>query len=101
MMTKIELFNAKNSGKKLEKGMQIEVKSVGTFEDTDKDGNPVTASALVATDGSVYTAISATIADCLELLDDIITDEGPVTVQVEENTSSAGRTFKQLTIIGK
>lgn len=99
MMTKKELFNAKNSGKKLEKGMQIEVKSVGTFEDTDKDGNPVKASALVATDGNVYTAISATIADSLDLLDDIISEEGAVTVEVQENTSSAGRTFKQLSII--
>ncbi|MBP3338346.1 MAG: hypothetical protein J6L69_02960 [Lachnospiraceae bacterium] len=99
MMTKKELFNAKNSGKKLEKGMQIEVKSVGTFEDTDKDGNPVKASALVASDGNVYTAISATIADSLDLLDDIISEEGAVTVEVQENTSSAGRTFKQLSII--
>ena len=99
MMTKIELFNAKNSGKKLEKGMQIEVKSVGTFEDTDKDGNPVTASALVATDGSVYTAISATIAESLNLLDEILSEEGTVTVEVQENISSAGRTFKQLSII--
>lgn len=99
MMTKIELFNAKNSGKKLEKGMQIEVKSVGTFEDTDKDGNTVTASALVATDGNVYTAISATIADSLKLLDEILSEEGTVTVEVQENTSSAGRTFKQLSII--
>ena len=99
MMTQKELFNSKNSGKKLEKGMQIEVKSVGTFEDTDKDGNPVKASALVATDGNVYTAISATIADSLDLLDDIISEEGAVTVEVQENTSSAGRTFKQLSII--
>jgi len=99
MMTKIELFNAKNSGKKLEKGMQIEVKSVGTFEDTDKDGNAVTASALVATDGNVYTAISATIAESLNLLDEILSEEGTVTVEVQESTSSAGRTFKQLSII--
>lgn len=99
MMTKRELFNAKNSGKKLEAGMEIEVKAVGTFEDNDKDGNNVTASALVSTDGNVYTAISATIASSLELLDEIISDEGAVTVQVIEGTSSAGRTFKQLQII--
>lgn len=99
MMTKRELFNAKNSGKKLEAGMEIEVKAVGTFEDTDKDGNNVTASALVSTDGNVYTAISATIASSLELLDEIISDDGAVTVQVIEGTSSAGRTFKQLQII--
>lgn len=99
MMTKRELFNAKNSGKKLEAGMEIEVKAVGTFEDTDKDGNNVTASALVSTDGNVYTAISATVASSLDLLDDIISDEGAVTVKVIEGTSSAGRTFKQLQII--
>lgn len=100
MMTKIELFNAKNSGQKLEKGMQIEVKSVGTFEDKDKDGNVVTASALVATDGTVYTAISATIADSLSLLDEIISEEGAVTVEVLVSKSSQGREFKQLQIIG-
>lgn len=98
-MTKRELFNAKNSGKKLEAGMEIEVKAVGTFEDTDKDGNAVTASALVSTDGNVYTAISATIASSLELLDEIITEEGAVKVKVIEGTSASGRQFKQLQIL--
>lgn len=99
MMTKRELFNAKNCGNKMEAGLEIEVKSVGTFQDTDKDGNEVTASALVSTDGKVYTAISATIADSLELLDEIISEEGAVTVKVIEGTSQSGRTFKQLEII--
>lgn len=99
MMTKRELFNAKNCGNKMEAGMEIEVKSVGSFEDKDKDGNVVTASALVATDGKVYTAISATIADSLALLDEIISEEGAVTVKVIESTSQSGRTFKQLEII--
>lgn len=99
MMTKRELFNAKNCGNKMEAGMEIEVKAVGTFQDTDKDGNDVTASALVSTDGKVYTAISATIADSLELLDEIISEEGAVTVKVMEGTSQAGRIFKQLEIL--
>lgn len=99
MMTKRELFNAKNCGNKMEAGMEIEVKAVGTFEDHDKDGNDVTASALVSTDGSVYTAISATIADSLALLDEIISEEGAVKVKVIEGTSGAGRKFKQLQII--
>lgn len=99
MMTKIELFNAKNNGKKLEAGMKIEVKAVGTFPEHDKDGNDVTASALVSTDGNVYTAISSTIADSLELLDEIIAEEGAVTVEVIVGTSNAGREFKQLQII--
>lgn len=99
MMTKRELFNAKNSGQKLEAGMVVEVKAIGTFEDTDKDGNDVTASALVSTDGNVYTAISATIASSLELLDEIIQDEGAVKVKVTEGTSASGRVFKQLQIL--
>lgn len=99
MMTKKELFNAKNSGKKLEAGMKVEVKAVGTFADHDKDGNDVTASALVATDGNVYTAISSTIADSLDLLDEIIQEEGAVTVEVVVSTSNSGREFKQLQIV--
>lgn len=99
MMTKVELFNAKSCGQKMEKDMIIEVKSVGTYEDTDKDGNPVKATALVATDGTVYTAISATINESLDMLDDILQDNGTVTVKVIENVSNSGREFKQLMII--
>lgn len=99
MMTKIELFNAKNSSNALENGMQIEVKSVGTFPEHDKDGNDVTATALVATDGTVYTAISKTIADSIELLDEILQENGTVTVMVIAKNSNNGREFKQLQII--
>lgn len=99
MMTKRELFNAKNSGKKIEKDMTIDVVSVGTFDDTDKDGNPVKATALVAKDGNVYTCISSTVAGSVELLSEILQEEGTVTVKVVEGVSNSGRTFKQLQII--
>lgn len=99
MMTKIELFNAKNSSNALENGMQIEIKSVGTFPEHDKDGNEVTATALVSTDGTVYTAISKTIADSIELLDEILQENGTVTVEVIAKKSNNGREFKQLQII--
>lgn len=99
MMTKKELFNAKNSGKKLEADMTIRVVSVGQFEDTDKDGNPVTATALVAEDGNVYTCISSTVASSIELLSEIIDEEGTVDVKVVEGTSNNGRKFKQLQIL--
>ena len=98
-MTKIELYNAKNSSNALENGMQIEVKSVGTFPEHDKDGNEVTATALVATDGTVYTAISKTIADSIELLDEILQENGTVTIEVIAKKSNNGREFKQLQII--
>ena len=99
MMTKVELFNAKSCGQKLEKGMKITVKSVGSFDDTDKDGNAVKASALVADDGTVYTAISATIYNSLEMLDDILAEQGTVTVEVISSESNSGREFKQLKIV--
>lgn len=99
MMTKIELFNAKNSSNMLENGMEIEIKSVGTFPEHDKDGNDVTASAFVATDGTVYTAISKTIADSVELLDEILEENGTVTIRVISKQSNSGREFKQLQII--
>lgn len=98
-MTKRELFNAKNSGKKIEKGMKIDVTAVGTFDDVDKDGNSVKAFALVSTDGNVYTGISATISSSLDMLEEIIKEEGTVTVEVIESVSNGGRTFKQLQIL--
>lgn len=98
-MTKRELFNAKNSGKKIEANMTIKVVSVGQFEDTDRDGKPVTATALVADNGDVYTCISATVASSAELLGEIIAEEGAVDVKVIEGTSSNGRKFFQLQII--
>lgn len=98
-MTKRELFNAKNSGRKIEEGMTIEVVSVGTFTDSDKDGNEVTATALVSKTGEVYTCISATVASSVDLLGEILDDEGCVTVKVIEGTSNNGRKFKQLQIL--
>lgn len=99
MMTKRELFNAKNAGQKIEKGMTLTVVSTGQFADKDKDGNDVTVTALACKDGSIYTTISATIADSMDLLDDILSEEGEVTVKVNESKSNSGRSFYQLQII--
>lgn len=98
-MTKRELFNAKNAGKKIEAGLHINVVSVGSFQDTDKDGHEVTVTALQDKDGNIYTTISATINSSIDLLDDIIFDEGSVEVVVNESTSKTGRSFYQLQII--
>lgn len=98
-MTKRELFNAKNAGKKIEAGLHINVVSVGTFQDTDKDGHEVTVTALQDKDGNIYTTISATINSSIDLLEDIIADEGSVEVVVNESTSNNGRSFYQLQII--
>nr|DAG33413.1 MAG TPA: ssDNA binding protein [Bacteriophage sp.] len=99
MLSKKELFNAKASGEKIEKGLQIDVVNVGSYGDTDKDGNPVTVSVIVDADGSVFTSISKTINDSLDMLEDIISDDGHALVEVKENTSNSGRKFYQLMIL--
>lgn len=97
-MTKKALFNAKNNGVKIEDGLHIQCVCVGTFEDTDKDGNDVTVTALQDVDGTVYTSISATVAGSVDLLDEILDEEGQVEVVVHSNVSSNGRTFLTLSI---
>lgn len=99
MLSKKELFNAKASSKKIEKGIQIDVVNVGEYADTDKDGNPVTVSVLVDKDGSVFTSISKTVNEMLDMLEDIISDEGHILIEVSENTSNNNRKFYQLMIV--
>ena len=99
MLSKKELFNAKASSHKIEKGLQIDVVNVGSYADTDKDGNPVTVSVLVDKDGLVFTSISKTVNAMLDMLEDIISDDGDVLIEVCENTSNTGRKFYQLMIV--
>lgn len=99
MLSKKELFNAKASGQKIEKGLQIDVVNVGSYADTDKDGNPVTVSVLVDKDGAVFTSISKTVNETLDMLEDIISEDGHAVVEVSENTSNTGRKFYQLMIV--
>ena len=98
-MTNRELFNAKNAGQKIEVGMVIEVVKIGEFPDTDKDGKDIIVSAMQTQDGSIYTTISATIHDSMDLLGEILSEEGSVTVKVNESVSNNGRKFFQLQII--
>lgn len=98
MLSKKELFNAKASSQKIEKGLQIDVVNVGEYTDTDKDGNTVQVSVLVDKDGAVFTSISKTVNEMLEMLEDIISDEGHAHIEVCENTSNNGRKFYQLMI---
>lgn len=99
MLSKKELFNAKASGQKIEKGLQIDVVNVGSYADTDKDGNTVDVSVLVDKNGSVFTSISKTVNDAIDMLEDIISDDGHAVVEVIENTSNSGRKFYQLMIV--
>lgn len=99
MLSKKELFNAKASGQKVEKGLQIDVVNVGSYADTDKDGDPVEVSVLVDKNGSVFTSISKTVNEVLDMLEDIISDDGHAVVEVCENTSNSGRKFYQLMLV--
>lgn len=98
MLSKKELFNAKASSQKIEKGLQIDVVNVGEYTDTDRDGNTVKVSVLVDKNGAVFTSISKTINETLDMLEDIISDEGDAFIEVCENTSNNGRKFYQLMI---
>ena len=99
MLSKKELFNAKSSSQKIEAGLQIDVVNVGSYPDTDKDGNDVTVSVLVNADGTVFSSISKTVNETLDMLEDIIADEGHALVEVCENTSNNGRKFYQLRML--
>lgn len=99
MLSKKELFNAKASSRKIEKGLQIDVVNVGSYDDTDKDGNPARVSVLVDKDGVVFTSISKTVNETLDMLEDIISEDGHALIEVCENTSNAGRKFYQLMVI--
>lgn len=96
MLSKKDLFNAKASSQKIEKGLQIDVVNVGSYDDTDKEGNPVRVSVLVDKAGVVYTSVSKTVNNMLDMLEDILSEEGHVLIEVCENTSNSGRKFYQL-----
>lgn len=99
MLSKKELFNAKASSQKIAEGLKIDVVNVGTYDDTDKDGNPVKVSVLVDKDGTVFTSISKTVNESLDMLDDIIEDDGHALIAICENTSNSGRKFYQLMLL--
>lgn len=98
-LTKKELYNAKNNGVKLENGMEIEIIGVGTFPDTDKNGNAVNVTALKSKTGEMYTTISATVYDSVEMLSEILEEDKELVICVHEKESNNGRKFLQLEIM--
>ena len=98
MMTKKDLFNAKNSSKQLENGLMLKVLDTAVMQDTDKDGDTIEVGVIKTEDG-IYSTISATVINSLDMLSDIIADEGEVDVAVRVGTSSSGRDFFMLEII--
>ena len=97
-LTKRDLYNAKNASAKLEKGLEFVLVAVGSYADKDKDGNEVNVTVLKAEDGTIYTTISNTIYESIDMLEDILTDEGQVTINVITKKSAGGREYFQLVI---
>ena len=99
-MTKIDLFNARSCGEKLEDGTQFVCVDCGTYSDTDKDGNAVTASAYVSADGTVYTGIGSGLADSMAALSEILADfPAGVEITCKVQQTKGGRDFKTIRII--
>ena len=63
------------------------------------ESRQLTVSVLVDKDGAVFTSISKTVNDMLDMLEDIISDDGHALIEVCENTSNSGREFYQLMIL--
>lgn len=103
MLSKKELFNARSASEKLEAGLEIPVVNVGTYPDTDKDGNNVTVSVLVSEDGTVYAGISSTVAESIPMLDELLEEAKAngesVIVEVMKKKSNNGRDFMQLKVL--
>lgn len=97
-LTKKDLFNAKNSSKQLEDGLMLKVLAVATMPDVDKDGKGIEVGVLKTEDG-IYSTISATVINSLDMLSDIIADDGEVDVAVRVGTSKSGRDFFMLEVI--
>lgn len=97
-ISKKDLFNAKNSSKVLEDGLMLKVLAVATMSEVDKDGKDIEVGVLKTEDG-IYSTISATVINSLDMLSDIIADDGEVDVAVRVGQSKSGRDFYMLEII--
>lgn len=97
-ISKKDLFNAKNSSKALEDGLMLKVLAVATMSEVDKDGKDIEVGVLKTEDG-IYSTISATVINSLDMLSDIIADDGEVDVAVRVGQSKSGRDFYMIEII--
>lgn len=97
-LTKRDLYNAKNGSNKLENGLEITLVGVGKYTDTNTNGEQVEVTVLKAENGDIYTTISNTIGASIEMLSDILADEGKADVVVKTKKSTSGRDYFQLVL---
>lgn len=101
--TKRDMINSRNSFalQDLDDGTQLQVEKAAVINRPDLEtGEEKEVAILVTTDGTVYSAISATVRDVLDDTIDLIEDEGgAVTVRLNKRKSKAGREFLSLTVL--
>ena len=97
-LTKRDLYNAKNGSNKLENGLEITLVGVGKYTDTNTNGEQVEVTVLKADNGDIYTTISNTIGASIDMLSDIIADDGKADVIVKTKKSASGRDYFQLVL---
>lgn len=101
--TKRDIINSRNSFalQDLDNGTEIVVAKAGIITRPDMEtGEPKEVSVLIIEDGTVYSAISATVCDTMEDIVDLIEDEqAPVTIRLNKRKSKAGREFLSLTVL--
>lgn len=100
MLSKVDLFNAKNASEKLEKGLVINVVDMGQYDDKDKDGNAVKVTVFKDTENKVYTTISGIIADSFDDLNELVEEsKDPVKIEVRTGKSLSGREYLYVAIV--
>lgn len=97
-LTKRDMYNAKNGSNKLENGLEITLVGVGKYTDTNTNGEEVEVTVLKAENGDIYTTISNTVGASIEMLSDILADEGKADVIVKTKKSASGRDYFQLVL---
>lgn len=99
---KRDMANARNgySFKDLEKPCNITVVAAARTEDLDEEtGETKNVTIFKTADNEYYTGISDSIYENAELLEELINEEGPVQIRINERKSNAGRDFLTMIIL--
>lgn len=85
----------------LDNGAELVVVKAGIIERPDLEtGEKKDVAILVTEDGTVYSAISATVCDTMGDIVDLIEDEAqPIRVRLNKRKSKANREFLSLTVL--
>lgn len=100
--SKRDMANARNgySFKDLEKPCNITIVAAARTEDTDDETGEIKKVTVFKTaENEYYTGISDSIYENTELLEELINEEGPVQIRINERKSNAGRDFLTMIIL--